>query len=500
MDARLQILKDAFEQKFDIERFIRFTTEFFGGVKMISPHRDNTNIPTEYKFTVESYRHIASYTTNGDTLDIFAVKLQSRRGRTVERSRSMQRSFVSKLLSNANHDAAIAAFYTDDDPRWRLSFVRLDYEFAAGRVKMNLTPAKRYSYLVGENEPCHTAMEQLVPAFRNEDYKPTLDNIEEAFSVEKVTKDFFEKYREKYFVLKEYLEKSDVFTIEADRCGFTSEQFAKKLMGQLAFLYFLQKKGWLGISILPRKLTKKEYDNAFYKTSASKEVIPQIYKTVASDEYRLDVQTMQSLDNNSADKAASCFKVDEWGKGEKRFIRHLFTTRNQKNFFDEILAPLFYEALNQRRGSNNFYKRFNCKIPFLNGGLFEPLEGYDWEFTKFAIPNEIFSNIDEKGERGADGILDIFDRYNFTMNEDEPLKREVAVDPEMLGKIFENLLDTKDRKSKGAFYTPREIVHYMCAESLIHYLVGKTGVPYDDMKVFIVDGEFLKDEDYWSNK
>jgi len=130
--------------------------------------------------------------------------------------------------------------------------------------------------------------------------------------------------------------------------------------------------------------------------------------------------------------------------------------------------------------------------------LFEPLEGYDWQYSKFEIPNDIFSNKDEKGERNADGILDIFDRYNFTMNEDEPLEREVAVDPEMLGKIFENLLDAKDRKSKGAFYTPREIVHYMCAESLINYLVGKTGVPYDDMKIFIIDGEFLKDEDYWS--
>ncbi len=57
------------------------------------------------------------------------------------------------------------------------------------------------------------------------------------------------------------------------------------------------------------------------------------------------------------------------------------------------------------------------------------------------------------------------------MNEDEPLEKEVAVDPEMLGKIFENLLEPGDRKSKGAFYTPREIVHYMCQESLINYLV-----------------------------
>jgi hypothetical protein len=73
------------------------------------------------------------------------------------------------------------------------------------------------------------------------------------------------------------------------------------------------------------------------------------------------------------------------------------------------------------------------------------------------------------GDEGA-GILDIFDRYNFTIKEDEPLEKEVAVDPEMLGKVFENMLEGAERKSKGAFYTPREIVHYRCQESLIHYL------------------------------
>src|SRR5690606_37295233 len=75
----------------------------------------------------------------------------------------------------------------------------------------------------------------------------------------------------------------------------------------------------------------------------------------------------------------------------------------------------------------------------------------------------------KSGDIGT-GVLDVFDRYNFTIKEDEPLDKEVAVDPEMLGKVFENMLDIKERKSKGAFYTPREIVHYMCQESLIHYL------------------------------
>ena len=87
------------------------------------------------------------------------------------------------------------------------------------------------------------------------------------------------------------------------------------------------------------------------------------------------------------------------------------------------------------------------------------------------LPNTLFHN-NEKNKAGDEGtgILDIFDRYNFTIKEDEPLEKEVAVDPEMLGKVFENMLEVTERKSKGAFYTPREIVHYMCQESLIHYL------------------------------
>ena len=128
------------------------------------------------------------------------------------------------------------------------------------------------------------------------------------------------------------------------------------------------------------------------------------------------------------------------------------------NFFNELLEPLFYDALATEREQHR-YAPLGCAIPFLNGGLFEPIGGYDWRKVHVALDNSLFAS-----------ILDVFDRYNFTVREDEPLDKEVAVDPEMLGKVFENLLEVTDRKSKGAFYTPREIVHYMCQESLINYL------------------------------
>lgn len=498
MDAKLQILKETFENEFCMHRFTRFTREFFNTIEVVNPDKKNINYLSEYAFYIASHTHVANYTdSERNRIAIFAVELKS--GRSIERARSMQRNFISKLISNSGHEAAIVAFYIEGELRWRLSLVRLDYEFVAGRAKMNITPARRYSYLVGKDEPCHTAMEQLFPIFRNEQYNPTLDKIEEAFSIETVTKEFFDRYENKYSELKKYLDANRQFNAEAQLHQFTSEQFAKKLMGQLAFLYFLQKKGWLGVKVLPHTINEKQYKNAFYSSNrAAREIVPKAYHQAETDEYKLYSGALFQLSDTEADVLAGCFTPDPWGSGTKTFIRELYDAcykSKEKNFFDEYLEPLFYEALNRKRGANLYYKRFNCKIPFLNGGLFEPLKHYDWEYTKFEIPNELFSNRDIKGYRDADGILDIFDRYNFTMNEDEPLEREVAVDPEMLGKIFENLLDAKDRKSKGAFYTPREIVHYMCQESLTNYLVNETGTPYEDMKGFILYGELMKDED-----
>ena len=206
---------------------------------------------------------------------------------------------------------------------------------------------------------------------------------------------------------------------------------------------------------------------------------------------------LKEISNEDESLIASCIKGNPWGSGPHDFMRRLFNfaDTHNKNFFEDYLEPLFYEALSVNRGEQGYYSRLHCRIPFLSGGLFEPLEGYDWEHNNFNIPNEIFSNEKIKGKDEADGVLDIFDRYNFTIAEDEPMEREVAIDPEMLGKVFENLLEINDRKSKGAFYTPREIVHYMCQESLINYLVNTLQVEEEAIREFILYGDFMKDED-----
>ena len=248
---------------------------------------------------------------------------------------------------------------------------------------------------------------------------------------------------------------------------------------------------------IPVTLTEKQYKNAFFaRGTKSREIVPKVYAQQADGTYRIVFKELQALSDEDEETLAGIVKGKPWGTGPKDFMRKIFDgcIDSGKNYFDDYLEPLFYTGLNKNRGENGFYAPLHRRIPFLNGGLFEQLDNYEWENNNFNIPNELFSNIATKG-RDADGILDIFDRYNFTMNEDEPMEREVAIDPEMLGKVFENLLDVKDRKSKGAFYTPREIVHYMCQETLINHLVTKTELPEEDIRDFVLYGDLMKDED-----
>ena len=337
----------------------------------------------------------------------------------------------------------------------------------------------------------------MFPIFRDDDNNPDIDELEEAFSVEKVTNEFFQQYCEKYHELREYLEANTEFMQEAEIRHFTSEQFAKKLLGQIVFLYFIQKKGWLGVDAIPVVMTEKDYKNAFFaRGQKSRDIVGSVYAQQQDGTYRIVFDKLKQLSDEDEEFLAGIVKGKPWGTGPKDFMRKIFEGCKSagKNYFDDYLEPLFYTGLNVNRGENGFFPPLHRRIPFLNGGLFEQLDNYEWENNNFNIPNSIFSNAEEKG-RDADGILDIFDRYNFTMNEDEPMEREVAIDPEMLGKVFENLLDVKDRKSKGAFYTPREIVHYMCQETLINHLVSKTGITEEAIRDFVLYGEYLRDED-----
>ena len=489
---------DFLKQRFDENKFIEFISDLLN----LSSEDINSFIaeqkPEQKQFrdTIEYYKFVANYASNSDKIGTFIVKLTSEGS---QNARTAQRTFISTLLNKYNLDAALVAFYQDNEASWRLSFVKKELNFTDKGIKVDLTPAKRFSYLVGENESVHTAQEYLFSLLNIEDRKITLSDIEKVFDVEKVTKKFFEEYKEKYLELKEFLDKNQDFITESKNCDFTSEEFAKKLMGQIVFLYFLQKKGWLGVQIVPDKLTEQEYNEISCKTDSVSNNLLEKYYLKDDTGYTIDKNALKNEPiKDNINNFVSIFKgtiYDKaWGSGDKQFVRNMFRRSrldHKDNFFDEYLEPFFYSGLNEKR-DNQYFVLFNCKIPFLNGGLFEPLNNYRWSSAQFNIPDEMFSN-DKK-----DGILDIFDLYNFTIDEEEPLEKDIAVDPEMLGKIFENLLDIKNRKSTGSFYTPREIVHYMCQETLANYISNKVEIPYEDIISFIKYGDIITQTD-WTN-
>lgn len=487
----LELLKHAFDEN----KFIDFIVDLLN-LDSSNLNRDMSKIsklPKQHENNIQYYKFVANYNDGMNNIGVFIIKLNDT---TSTNARSKQRNFVATLLSKYNLDASLVAFYSDKETSWRLSFVKKELSFSDKGIKEELTPAKRYSYLVGENESVHTAQEFLLKLLDIDDRKITLADIEKQFDIEKVTKKFFEEYKEKYLELKEFLDRNEDFQTEAKNCDFDSAEFAKKLMGQIVFLYFLQKKGWLGVQLIPDELSIEEYNELLSKNDRVSQSLIKNYFVNNDDKYIVKKTKLRLLEpKEDIINLTNIFKGTKydkpWGTGEKGFIRSIFiqAQKEHKNFFDDYLEYFFYKGLNEKR-ENQYFPLFNCKIPFLNGGLFEPLNNYRWSSANFEITNSLFSNDDKTG------ILDFLDLYNFTIDEEEPLEKEIAVDPEMLGKIFENLLDIDDRKSKGAFYTPREIVHYMCQESLANYLVNKVNTNYDETIQFIKYGDLISQHDW----
>ncbi len=441
------LVTGTFRDAFEKDRFVRFVAELCNGFD--AGNTAGMPVPPAFEQHIQSCERLGTFASaDGEYADILVVCLPS--ASKLERARTALRDFVANVLKReANYkEAALVAFVASDSESWRFSFVRMEYETkrdpVTGRIKPEerLTPARRYSYLVGPDEQCHTAQARFLNLLQDATTKPTLSKIEEAFSVEAVTKEFFEEYV-RLFTSLEAEFGNLVANDAALKSEFTNKRistvdFAKKLLGQIVFLYFLQKKGWLGVP-----------------------------------------------------------GGEKWGTGPHDFMRRLANRvlEQDGNLFDDALEPLFYDTLATDRGHEAWCGRFESRIPFLNGGLFEPLSGYDWRSTSIPLPNSLFTNseIGRCGDIGT-GILDVFDRYNFTVNEAEPLEKDVAVDPEMLGKVFENLIEENRRKGLGAYYTPRDVVHYMCQASLIQYLeraITEDGVSIEpnDVEQFIREGE-----------
>lgn len=308
----------------------------------------------------------------------------------INRNRKGLREITARTIDQSVIHGVLAFYYSKNISDYRLTFIAKQTSFNEdGELIKTETAPKRYTFLLGENESCRTAAErlyELISKKRNSSIK--LTDVIDAFSVERLNKEFFAGYKAQYNKFLQQLSDNK-----------QNRDYVKKLLGRLVFLQFLQKKGWMGVPA----------------------------------------------------------SHSDWKGGDKNYLGHLIERyKGNDRLLSDVLEPLFFNTLNEKREGDIAETKLgeNIKIPYLNGGLFERdnIDNLDIDF-----PYSYFKE-----------LMDFFAMYNFTIDENDPDDSEVGIDPEMLGHIFENLLE--DNKDKGAFYTPKEIVQYMCRQSIIQYL------------------------------
>lgn len=390
-------------------------------------------------------------------ISIFEIKQKSKNDPRITLTRDAFKIMESKWVQNA-----LFVFYSHDSSSWRLSLLTLKKSW----WETETSNPKRYSFLLGEWEKTRTPEKYLNKSIT--DFKDLVSR----FDVEVVRKEFFNDYLTLYIRLYKAITDDSDFTKLLTSQKIEIVSFAKNLLWKIVFLYFIQKKGWLWV----------ERDGKY------------------------------------------------WEDGDKNFMRNMWNdftswekTILEKHgyFYNDYLEWLFFAWLNKDNSDNDdFNEYFNQKVPYLNGWLFK--EDYKWWRDNVSkISNDIFSN------ENKDGILDTFDLYNFTIDEDDLYDSDIAIDPEMLGRIFEKMIsispenideivkiyeskkkieiDKELNKKFGAFYTPREIVHYMTKESIISYLLNnlkgkkeenenKIRILFDLKEKFLVHKEDITEE------
>ncbi len=344
--------------------------------------------------------------------DIFDITVSSHV--QMERNRVSIQSLVRRIMSTFS--SAFMIFHYEDDTRW-------DWRFSfCSKLGNNQesTDSKRYTFLLGPNQSCRTAAENF-KKLADKHGNIALEDIVKAFDVESLSKEFFEKYKVRYgrfvghVIGKEYVDKGE------------------------------GKGEWKDNDDLqPSEL--------FYELGENEKLVRDYIKKLLGRIVFL----------HFLQKKGWLGSTDElWTNGSQDFMLQLFnnaTEEQKEDFLDGILEPLFScldTPLNLREEmfDTKVEGLRSVRVPFL-GGLFERTEE---DNAVSVFPSELFAD-----------LFKFLSEYNFTIDENDPNDAQVGVDPEMLGRIFENLLE--DNKDKGAFYTPKEIVQYMCRESLIAYL------------------------------
>lgn len=399
--------------------------------------------------------------SDGEALAIYEVELSDKVD--IERNRAGIRDMLTKDWRDMGYAGAFLFCYRKNESVLRFSYVSETWGFNRNGVYEKLsTNTKRYTYLLGEGRGCRTAIEQF-GVLKNS--KLALSDVTAAFSVEALTKQFYKDLYEWYQWAVDPA--SGVYfpnntSTEADDREDIETKIIR-LITRIMFVWFIKQK-----ELVPNKIFDVDFLETILKDfDPNSAVVGNYYNAI-----------LQNLFFGTLNRAIE----DEQGNKRK------FATNVKKD-----IKTLYRYAEMFTISEDEVIKLFS-EVPFLNGGLFECLDktktidgveqsynydGFSRNDKKFAdgryrnravVPNILFFEPEK-------GLISILSRYNFTIEENSPEEQQVALDPELLGKVFENLLgaynpETKEtaRNQSGSFYTPREIVNYMVDESLISYL------------------------------
>ena len=453
-------------------------------------------LPTDFEQSIEN---IKIDNTNGkinqaiklgscDSLDLSIYEF--RHSSSKDPRVSLSRECFNILGKYDYQPNALAVFYNEEAKQWRLSLITSDYIQGKkkGRVKQEMSNPRRFSYFVGEECKLHTpskfilGLGQIREQTRNSKKYSAIEDLISRFSVEVLTDEFYDRLYDWYIWALEIVRFPEGISRDVKLTSNNNDTHLIRLITRLIFVWFIKQKDLIPDWIFDKNELNKIMNN----------FNPESKKT--GNYYNGILQNLffATLNREIPDRS---FTSDTNELGNQQFgVNHFYRDRKGDSYFkitqDEVL------------------KKFS-DIPFLNGGLFECLDqiydnpkkpgtavqeycdGFSREKSRCAfIPDILFFNDENKGKTA--GIISLLELYNFTVEENTPVDVDVALDPELLGKVFEELLgvyneetQTTVRKETGSYYTPREIVDYMATESLKNYL-------YEYTKDFIKENSVIE--------
>lgn len=406
---------------------------------------------------INKITRIAEYTLDGTPFNIFDVEIKD----TVDIGRNrvnIKRLLVSKL--DVFSSSLMFFHYADPTKEWRISYV------AKGGSNKETTAAKRYTFLCGVDQHCKTVTERF-NFLEGKHHRISASDLTNAFSVAELNKEFYKDLSNWYF----WAMQTATFPE-----GENAEPLIR-LITRTIFVWFMRKK-----DLIP--------DDFFDKKTIEKWLEPDVD---ASSYYKAILQNLFFATLNTDMKVA-----------DSRIFRTQERHRGGYNSDYQIFSVYRYEDFFTSQGKVDFLERVKT-IPFLNGGLFACLDANEdntvidafsdkpCKRKMLTMPNELFwaeesivdlSAIYDDPKRNREkviGLIPLLSQYNFTVDESSKDEATVALDPELLGMVFENLLAsynpetaTTARKQTGSFYTPREIVDYMVEESVIQHILTAT--------------------------